>query len=79
MGSLYRPNEKSSYILYIDATNLYGYAISQALPNSDFTWLSKEECRAGETAFTGDVETRDAFFQIDPATSKWYYILEVDL
>ena len=78
MGSLYRPNEKSSYILYIDTTNLYNYAMSQALPNSDFTWLS-EECRAAEKALTGNADTRDAFFQIDPATSKWYYILEVDL
>ena len=36
MGSRYRPNEESSFILYIDATNLYGHAMSQAVPNGDF-------------------------------------------
>ena len=27
MGSLYRPGKKKIFILYIDATNLYGYAM----------------------------------------------------
>ena len=79
MGSLYRPDEKSLLILYIDATNLYGYAMSQALPYSHFTWLSEEECRAAEVALTGNQESRDAFFKVDPVLLLPYYILEVDL
>ena len=53
--------------------------MSQDLPFSNFTFLTEEECRAAEQACTENTETRDAFFQIDPATSKWYYILTVDL
>ena len=79
MGSLYRPEEESSFILYIDATNLYGAAMSQALPNGDFTWLSEDECRAAEVSLTGSEEMRDAFFRVDPETLAWYYILQVDL
>ena len=79
IGSLYRPDEESLYILYIDATNLYGYAKSQALPNIHFTWLSEEECRAADLALTGNQESRDAFFKIDPGMLGPYYILEVDL
>ena len=79
MGSRYRPEEESSFILYIDATNLYGLAMSQPLPDNDFTWLSEEECRAAEMALAGSEESRDAFFEVDPQTFKWYYILEVDL
>ena len=32
MGALYDPTQEDSYILYIDANNLYGRAMSQALP-----------------------------------------------
>ena len=79
MGSLYRPEEESSFILYIDATNLYGHAMSQALPNGDFAWLSEDECRAAEVALTGTEQMREAFFKVDPITLGWYYILQVDL
>ena len=79
MGSLYRPDEKSTFILYIDATNLYGYTMSQALPNSHFTWLSEEDCRAAEFALTGTAEMRDKFFKVDPVLLGPCYILEVDL
>ena len=79
MGSLYRPDEESTFILYIDATNLYGFAMSQALPNSHFTWLSDEEYLAAEIALTGTKESRDAFFRIDSEMLGPFYILEVDL
>lgn len=43
MDSLFRPNEESSYILYIDATILYGEAMSHELPNGDVSWRSEDE------------------------------------
>ena len=41
----YNPDEKNSYILYLDANNLYGYARSNPLPVSSFQWLSPDEIR----------------------------------
>ena len=41
----YNPDEKYSYILYLDANNLYGYAMSYPLPISGFQWLSPDEIR----------------------------------
>ena len=34
---------ESSYIKYLDATNLYGWAMSQKLPINDFKWMKQEE------------------------------------
>ena len=54
MGALYDPTKEDSYILYIDANNLYGWAMSQALPKYSYAWLSEAEVREAETALTSD-------------------------
>ena len=33
---------EDSYIIYLDANNLYGYAMCQYLPTSDFKWDNEE-------------------------------------
>ena len=35
----YNPNEESTYIQYLDANNLYGWAMSQQLPTHGFKWM----------------------------------------
>ena len=39
----YNPEEASKYIMYLDANNLYGWAMSQYLPTGGFEWLTEEE------------------------------------
>ena len=39
----YDKNIESSYIEYLDANNLYGWAMSQKLPVNDFKWVKQEE------------------------------------
>ena len=36
----YNPDEESSYIQYLDANNLYGWAMSQSLPTHGFKWIN---------------------------------------
>ena len=39
----YNNNEESSYIQYLDANNLYGWAMSKNLPANGFKWLDTSE------------------------------------
>ena len=43
IGTEYNPNEELSYIVYLDANNLYGWAMSQVLPINGFTWLREQD------------------------------------
>ncbi|XP_035216330.1 uncharacterized protein LOC118189772, partial [Stegodyphus dumicola] len=66
----YMPNYDStnpeSYIMYLDANNLYGWAMSQALPYGEFEWISAEAV------------TPEWILSISENSTEGY-ILEVDL
>ena len=34
----YDPSKPKKYIMYLDANNLYGWAMSKPLPKRDFKW-----------------------------------------
>jgi len=36
---MYNPDQRSNYITYVDANNLYGWAVNQNLPTSYFQWV----------------------------------------
>ena len=60
------PEKPSNYLLYLDANNLYGWAMSQPLPIGDYKWVEK----------TDDVIENIMKIPID---SEKGYILETDL
>ena len=39
----YNTDRESSYLMYLDANNLYGWAMSQSLPFKDFKWIPSED------------------------------------
>ena len=39
MGEKFHPKEKSSFLQYLDANKLYGWAMSQWLPTGGFKWV----------------------------------------
>ena len=39
----YNPSEPSKYIAYLDANNLYGWAMSKPLPTHGFEWMKESE------------------------------------
>ncbi|XP_050506238.1 uncharacterized protein LOC126884351 [Diabrotica virgifera virgifera] len=64
--SNFDPKKPETYIMYLDATNLYGAAMSQPLPWKNFRWLSDQEIEQFNV------------FDIDDDSEKGY-VLEVDL
>jgi hypothetical protein len=43
MGDEYDDNKPTKYINYLDANNLYGWAMSNPLPTSGFKWMEEKE------------------------------------
>ena len=43
MGEKYDKNEAIKYITYLDANNLYSWAMSKPLPTHNFEWISEKE------------------------------------
>ena len=64
MGEKFNPELDSSYLMYLDANSLYGWAMSQKLPTGEFKWVNDV------SRFTPD--------EIAKHRSKGY-LLEVDV
>ena len=62
----YNINEESSYIQYLDANNLYGWAMSKKLPVNGFKWLDNDKIN-------------EEFIKNYNENNKKGYILEVDV
>ena len=62
----YNINEDSSYIQYLDANNLYGWAMSKKLPVNGFKWLNSNKIN-------------EEFIKNYNENDKKGYILEVDV
>ena len=45
MGSKYDPSHPTKYLQYLDANNLYGWAMSQPLPTGGFHWIYLDESK----------------------------------
>ena len=43
MGEAYDPSKPSKFITYLDANNLYGWAMSKKLPTDGFEWMTEDE------------------------------------
>ena len=84
MGSLFDPRLPTSYIMEVDANNLYCWAMSQEMPDGDFEWVSDDKFRNMEQ-FLNYADGRIAIFNIglfdhrENEEDKKCFILEVDL
>ena len=54
MGDRFDPKSESSYLQYLDANNLYGWAMSQPLPTGRFKWVDVNPNEISELATRTD-------------------------
>ena len=54
MGDRFDPKSESSYLQYLDANNLYGWAMSQPLPTGGFKWVDVNPNEVSELATRTD-------------------------
>ncbi|KAF0710664.1 Uncharacterized protein FWK35_00030511, partial [Aphis craccivora] len=65
----YDPSKPKSWITYLDATNLYGWAMSQFMPKNGFSW------------YEGDLSVKNILKMLENSneTSDIGFLLEVDI
>ena len=61
----YDPTNQSSYIPYLDANNLYGWAMSEYLPSGDFEWLTPEQIENLDIVSVPDDSDVGYMFEVD--------------
>ena len=76
----YDKNFESSYLMYLDAYNLYGWAISQKLPANCFEWM--EQLSEFDERFIKNRDAnndKDYIFEVDVEYSENLFNLHCDL
>ena len=67
MGDKFNPNKDTTYLQYLDANNLYGWAMSQPLPTGGFKWVDVNLNEISELATRTD---KGYILEVDVTYSK---------
>ena len=72
-------NEESSYIQYLDANNLYGWAMSKKLPTNGFKWIDNNEINEDFIKNYNENDTKGYILEVDVEYPKRLHELHSDL
>ena len=75
----YNNNEESSYIQYLDANNLYGWAMSKKLPVNGFKWIDNNEINEDFIKHYDENNDKCYIFEVDVRYPKRLHDLHSDL
>ena len=74
----YNENAPSKYIMYLDANNLYGWAMSQYLPTGDFKWLTEKQINKINLAQYNEDSNKGLLLEVDLEYPKELHDLHND-
>ncbi|XP_068735762.1 uncharacterized protein [Montipora capricornis] len=74
----YDEKAPSKYIMYLDANNLYGWAMSQYLPTGGFKWMIKKQIDNIDLARYREDSTKGLILEVDLAYPKELHDLHND-
>ena len=75
----YNNNEESLYIQYLDANNLYGWAMSKKLPVNGFKWIDNNEINEDFIKNYDENNDKGYIFEVDVKYPKRLHNLHSDL
>ena len=75
----YNKNEESSYIQYLDANNLYSWAMSQKLPVNGFKWIDNDKINEGFIKNYNENDKKGYIIEVDIKYPKKLHDLHSDL
>ena len=67
---MFDPTEESKFISYLDANNLYGWAMSKQFPTSAFEWMTDDK--------RDNWKQRSCFFEVDLEYAEYLLNLHND-
>ena len=74
----YDENKPSKYIMYLDANNLYGWAMSQYLPTGGFKWLTEKHINKINLAQYNEDSNKGLLIEVDLEYPKELHDLHND-
>ena len=74
----YDDETPSKYIMYLDANNLYGWAMSQYLPTGGFRWMKQKQIDNIDLAKYNDNNTKGLILEVDLEYPKELHNLHND-
>ena len=74
----YDPEKPTSFITYQDSNNLYGEAMTQSLPVSDFKWVDEKDVKSFNVMTVQDDADTGYFLEVDLEYPKELHDLHSD-
>ena len=76
----YDKNKESSYLMYLDGNNLYGWAMFKKLPVNGFKWKKKRVSKFDEEFIRNyDEDSDKGYLEVDVEYPKDFHNLHSDL
>ena len=76
--SRYDSSKPSKYIMYLDANNLYGYAMNQCLPTGGFRWMTEKRIQKVNLAACTEDRKKGMILEVDLEYPKELHELHND-